>query len=144
VLHGPEEAVHIEVCRALVDAQAQIRAGHLKREALERALGVAVRFVLALRGGARTRRLLDWHGRELRTSLTADSRTVWRSIVHGAPLGTDGLLIVDPRPAVRESGGSSLSGARAGARMTIPTHIPMETTPGDLAARSRVLNQLAE
>jgi transcriptional regulator with XRE-family HTH domain len=138
VLHGAEEAVHIEICRALVDAQAQIRAGHLKREALERALGVAVRFVLALPGGNRTRRLLDEHGRELRTSLCADSRTVWRSIVHGVPLRTDGLVIVDPRPAVGASGGSTRSRARAGTR----TSIPMETTPADMAASSRGRNRL--
>ena len=48
VLNGPNEVLHIEIERALVDLQAQVRAAQLKREALAERSSEPVRLILAV------------------------------------------------------------------------------------------------
>jgi len=94
VLRGPHETIHIEVERALVDLQAQLRAAQLKRSALVEQFGHAVRLVIAVPGTRRSRRLVDDLLPTFSRALPAGSRAVWASIRNGSPLGTDGILFL--------------------------------------------------
>lgn len=94
VLRGPHETIHIEVERALVDLQAQLRAAQLKRSALAEQFGQAVRLVIAVPGTRRSRRLVGELLPTFRTALPASSREVWASIRSGSPLGTDGIMFI--------------------------------------------------
>jgi transcriptional regulator with XRE-family HTH domain len=97
VLRGEREVLHIEVERFVVDFQAQLRAAQLKRAQLAGHLGRPVRLVMAVAGTRRNRTIL----RNLRTVLDAalprTSVEVRRSILTGAPLGADGVLLL-PAP----------------------------------------------
>jgi transcriptional regulator with XRE-family HTH domain len=97
VLRGPDETIHIEVERALVDLQAQLRAAQLKRAALAELVDHAVRLVMAVPDTRRARRVVQELLPVLRTTLPAGSRAVWASIRSGSPLGTDGILFLPPR-----------------------------------------------
>ncbi len=96
VLRGPTETIHIEVERALVDLQAQLRAAQLKRAALVERFGHQVRLVLAIPGTRRARHsvhdLLPIAG----AAMPATSRSIWAAIRSGSPLGADGFLFLAP------------------------------------------------
>jgi transcriptional regulator with XRE-family HTH domain len=95
VLRGREETIHIEVERALVDLQAQLRAAQLKRSALVEHFGQAVRLVIAVPGTRRTRRIVSQMPL-FRSALPARSSAIWASIRSGSPLGADGILFLSP------------------------------------------------
>jgi transcriptional regulator with XRE-family HTH domain len=97
LLRGPEETIHIEVERALVDLQAQLRAAQLKRSALSEQIGHAVRLVVAVPDTRRARRVIQDLSPLLRSALPASSRAVWASIRSGSLLGADGILFLPPR-----------------------------------------------
>ena len=94
VLDSTEEVVQIEIERAVVDFQAQWRAAALKRESLAEGERRPVRLVLAVPGTDATRRLLQEQGELLSRSLSVSSRSIWRSLRGGSPVGGDGLLLV--------------------------------------------------
>ena len=98
VLIGPEEAIHIEVERGIVDFQAQLRACQLKRQALTELLDRPVRLVVAVPGTRRMREKMAALQPGLGVALPLPSAVVLRSIRTGAPLGGDGLLFL---PAAR-------------------------------------------
>jgi transcriptional regulator with XRE-family HTH domain len=101
LLMGAQELVHIEIERALVDLQAQLRAWHLKRRALAERSDRPVRFVLAVPDTVRNRRHLASVDDLLRRTLPLRSRTVWAAIRAGQPLGGDGVLVLRTPPASR-------------------------------------------
>lgn len=107
VLRGPEEFLHVEVERRLVDLQAQVRAAQLKRAVLQDTLGQPVRLVVAVPGTRAARRLLGDLKPMLDRALPAGSQRVWRSIRGGTPLGSDGVLLLPPRPRPTDHRGSS-------------------------------------
>jgi transcriptional regulator with XRE-family HTH domain len=94
ILEGPEEVLHIEIERSLVDFQAQLRAASLKRDALAKTYGVPVRLVIAVPHTATSRLRLDPHRALIARSLPIASREVWAAIREGRPLGADGILMV--------------------------------------------------
>ena len=94
LLTGPNEILHIEIERALVDIQAQLRSAQLKREALRERSDRPVRLVLAVPDTKSARmRLVPFAGLTAR-ALPASSASVWRSLRSGEPLGSDGILFV--------------------------------------------------
>ena len=104
VLAGPTELIQIEIERALVDAQAQIRAAQLKRDALAARETRPVRLVIAVRDSATARRRLAPVAALIATAFPATSRDIWRALRTGVPLKADGVLFVragrsgTPRP----------------------------------------------
>lgn len=99
LLIGPDEVVHVEVERWLVDFQAQLRAAQLKRQALSEHFGRRVRLVIAVPRTRRTRQLLS-HVPAINQALPRTSADVSRTIEHATPLTGDGLLLVAPRGGV--------------------------------------------
>jgi hypothetical protein len=100
LLSGPSGGLHLELESRLVDFQAQLRSGQLKRDGLERRFGVRLAFVLALRDTVANRRAVRTHARVVKAALPAGSTQVWRAICTGQPLEMDGLLWLrsGPRP----------------------------------------------
>ena len=97
----PEELLHIEVERALVDAQAQFRAAQLKRAELARRDARPVRLVIAVPEAASSRQRLAPIAELIRQTLAVPSRDIWRAIRRGIPVGGDGIVFVRPDRAVR-------------------------------------------
>ena len=101
VLSGASGGVHIELESRLVDFQAQLRNGELKRDGLQRRYGARFAFVLALRDTVPNRAAVRAHAAVVRAALPALPAQVWRAIRTGEPLHADGLLWL--RPAVPQS-----------------------------------------
>jgi len=101
VLSGPNGVVHIEIERILVDVQAQLRSGQLKRQVLAERLQRTVHFVLAVAdtraNHARTGPVIDLLAR----ALPVASRDAWAAIRTGMSLGGDGILFVRVRGVSR-------------------------------------------
>jgi transcriptional regulator with XRE-family HTH domain len=89
---GPGAAIHLELDSAFADLQAQLRGGHLKRDALQARLGIRLAFVLVVRDTARNRTAAQPHAAVIRQALPAGSREVVAAIRGGIPLERDGLL----------------------------------------------------
>lgn len=96
LLIGPEDVIHIEVERRLVDLQAQLRAAQVKRSVLAEQMKVPVRLVLAVPATARNRAVLASLAPILEAALPKTSAEVWHAIRTGQPLGADGQLVVRP------------------------------------------------
>lgn len=101
VMSGPNEVVHVEIERILVDVQAQLRSGQLKRQVLAERLRRTVHFVLAVAdtraNHARVAPVADLLAR----ALPVTSRDAWAAIRTGTSLGGDGILFVRVRGASR-------------------------------------------
>lgn len=95
---GAERAfgLHIEVESALVDLQAQLRKGLLKRDGLERRYAAKLAFVMALGESKRNRAAVRGAVDVVRVALPASAREVLASLREGSPLHRDGLLWVRP------------------------------------------------
>jgi transcriptional regulator with XRE-family HTH domain len=89
---GPSAGIHLELDSAFADFQAQLRSGHLKRDALQARLGIPLAFVLVVRDTARNRTAAQPHAAVIRQALSAGSREVVAAIRGGIPLERDGLL----------------------------------------------------
>jgi hypothetical protein len=89
-----DEKVEIEIERSLVDLQAQLRAGQLKRNALAERSDVPVRLVIAVPDGARIRARLAPFEELLAQALPIRSREVMAALRMGQPIGGDALLFV--------------------------------------------------
>jgi transcriptional regulator with XRE-family HTH domain len=96
LLVGPAQIIHLEIERALVDLQAQLRAAQLKREALSALHRRPVRLVIAVPDSRTTRARLAPHSELLARTMRQPSRTVWQAIRSGQPLEADGILFVRP------------------------------------------------
>lgn len=97
LLIGPEEVIHIEIERALVDLQAQLRSAQLKRQAIAERDERPTRLILAVPDTRTTRARLAPFAELLSRTVPATSATAWRAIRGGEPLGADGMLFVRAR-----------------------------------------------
>jgi transcriptional regulator with XRE-family HTH domain len=97
LLTGPAEILHIEIERALVDIQAQLRSAQLKREALAERGERPVRLVLAVPDTRTARARLSPFAELIARALPASSASAWRAIRSGESLGADGILFVRTR-----------------------------------------------
>jgi transcriptional regulator with XRE-family HTH domain len=84
--------IHLELESLLTDFQGQLRAGHLKRDAVQQRLGMPIAFVLAIRDTDRNRRAVAAQLDLIRQALPAGSRDVLTAVRTGRPLHQDGLL----------------------------------------------------
>lgn len=96
VITLPEEIIHVEIERSLVDLQGQLRAAQLKRRALAEHEERPVRLVLAVPATGRTREAIRDIGPLLARTLPVGSRAILTAIRSGRPIGGDGLLLVRP------------------------------------------------
>lgn len=103
VLFGPDEILHVEVERLLLDFQAQYRSALRKREHLDAVHARPVRLVMAVEDTTRNRSVVEGHLTLLKSAFPAGSRAVLRALRTGQPLKTDGLLWVRRRSLVRRS-----------------------------------------
>lgn len=94
VLESPDEVVHIEIERALVDFQAQLRGAEIKRTSLAAHDPRPVRLVIALPARAATRRVMTVHAGVIKRALPVSSRSIWLAIRGGRRVGGDGVLFV--------------------------------------------------
>jgi len=94
VLSRPDGAIHVEIERLVVDVQAQLRAGQLKRESLAVRLQRPVRLVLAVADTRANRARLEPFADLFGRTLPLNSREVWAAIRAGVPLSADGILFV--------------------------------------------------
>lgn len=90
----PEEVAETEIERALVDFQAQLRAGQLKRDAIAAQERRPVRLVIAVPDSRTARERLAPFAVLIARSLPASSRHVWQALRSGRPIGADGLIFV--------------------------------------------------
>jgi transcriptional regulator with XRE-family HTH domain len=96
VLSSQTEILHIEIERALVDFQAQLRSAQLKRELLGQARSQPVRLVIAVPDTRATRARLAPFAQLLAQTSPTPSRRIWQALRHAEPLGGDGILFVRP------------------------------------------------
>jgi Helix-turn-helix. len=94
VLQNTVEVVQIEVERAPVDAQAQLRSAQLKREVLAARHELPVRLVVAFPDTRATRQRLAPFAELLHRAFPITSRRIWHGIRHGEPVGGDGILFI--------------------------------------------------
>jgi len=102
MLLGPAEVVHVEVERALVDFQAQLRAAQRKRDELASGQGRPIRLVIAVPDTTASRARLAPFADLIGRTMTRSSRQIWAAIRGGKPLGADGILFV----RMRRTGGA--------------------------------------
>jgi transcriptional regulator with XRE-family HTH domain len=94
LLTSAAEILHVEIERSLVDFQAQLRAGQLKRQALSETEDRPMRLVLAVPDTRTSRARLAPFATLLSQTLPVTSALAWRAIRSGEPLGGDGILFV--------------------------------------------------
>jgi transcriptional regulator with XRE-family HTH domain len=94
LLIGPTEIIHIEIERALVDFQAQLRSAQLKRELLAARDRRPMRLVIAAPDSATSRARIARFEQLVTQTMPASSRGIWRGIRRGEPLNADGILFV--------------------------------------------------
>jgi len=94
VLTSPDGVMAVEVERALLDLQAQLRSAQLKRAAFAERLGKAVWLVMAIPDTDRNRAAVAAHRAIIAAALPLPSRLVWAGLRSGARLNGDGLLWV--------------------------------------------------
>ena len=105
ILTGATEIVHIEVERALVDFQAQLRSAQVKRELFAAQHDRPIRLVIAVRDTATSRERLAPFEQLIAQTMPAASRAIWRALRNGEPVGGDGILFVRaarPSPAAQD------------------------------------------
>jgi transcriptional regulator with XRE-family HTH domain len=98
VLTGPIEIIYIEIERALVDFQAQLRSAQVKRELLATQDQRAIRLVVAVPDTKATWERLAPFKQLIAQTIPATSRAIWRAIRSGQALGADGILFVRAHP----------------------------------------------
>ena len=94
LLECADEIVHIEIERALVDFQAQLRAAEIKRTSLAGNDPRPVRLVIAVPARPATRRAIAEHASVINRALPVSSRSIWLALRAGRPIGGDGLLLM--------------------------------------------------
>jgi transcriptional regulator with XRE-family HTH domain len=101
VLSGASGGIHLELESRLVDFQAQLRNGQLKRDAMQQRYSTRLAFVLALRDSAGNRAAVRAHASVILAALPAPPAQVWRAIRAGEQLRADGLLWLRPATVSR-------------------------------------------
>jgi transcriptional regulator with XRE-family HTH domain len=101
VFEGPNEILHVEIERRLVDLQAQLRSATLKRDALAARYALPVRLILALPDRRSARTVVEQMGAVLDRALPVGSARIRRSLGTGEPVDGDGILFW---PMPRRSG----------------------------------------
>ena len=96
VVEIPAETNMLEVERAWVDHQGQLRPLQLKRAALSERLGRPVNLIIALLETERTRVALAGYEAIVRETAPMTSRHIWAALRSGEPVGGDGILWVRP------------------------------------------------
>lgn len=91
LLESADEVVHVEIERALVDFQAQLRAAEIKRASLASTDRRPVRLVIAVPATAAARRVINEHAGVIERALPVSSRSIWLAIRTGGPVGADGF-----------------------------------------------------
>jgi transcriptional regulator with XRE-family HTH domain len=99
LLIGPTEIIHIEIERALVDFQSQLRSAQIKRDALVAREEKPIRLVIAVPNRQATAVRLAPFAQLIRQTMPVTSRGIWRAIRSGQPLEGDGILFVRAPPA---------------------------------------------
>jgi hypothetical protein len=99
VLTGAQQTLHIEVERAIVDLQAQLRSAQLKRQELAKQETRPIQLILAVPDMPSTRQRLAPFGELIGRALPVPSRRIWHAIRHGEALDGDGILFVRRAPA---------------------------------------------
>jgi transcriptional regulator with XRE-family HTH domain len=94
LLSGSGEILHVEIERAIVDLQAQLRSAQLKRQELARTDDRPVRLVIAVPDTRASRRRLAPFHELIERTLPIPSRLIWRAIQQGDAVGGDGILFV--------------------------------------------------
>lgn len=94
VLTGPTEIIHVEIERALVDFQAQLRSAQLKRELMASQDQRPMRLVIAVPDTVTSRSRLAPFAQLIAHTMPAPSRAIWRAVRGGEPLKSDGILFV--------------------------------------------------
>jgi transcriptional regulator with XRE-family HTH domain len=94
VLDGPSGLVAVEVERALLDFQAQLRAAQLKRVAMAERLDRSVNLVIAVPDTRRNRGAVLSHRSLVAGALSVPSKQLWACLRSGTSVGGDGLLWV--------------------------------------------------
>jgi transcriptional regulator with XRE-family HTH domain len=94
LLIGPTEIIHVEIERALVDFQAQLRSAQIKRDALVAREGKPIRLVIAVPDTRTSRARLKPFAALLTKTMPAASREVWKAIRNAEALSSDGILFV--------------------------------------------------
>jgi transcriptional regulator with XRE-family HTH domain len=94
VLDGPAGMVAVEVERALLDLQAQLRAAQLKRSAMAERTGRSVSLVIAVLDTRRNRAAVATHRLLLGAALPIPSRRIWACLRSSTPIDGDGLMWV--------------------------------------------------
>lgn len=101
LLTGRDEVLHVEIERALVDAQAQLRSAQLKRHVLTERERRPIRLLIAVPDSRVARQRLEPARELLHRSFPSSSRQIWSAIRKGDPLGGDGILFVRTRKVSR-------------------------------------------
>lgn len=96
---GPEEIIAMEIERMASDFQAQYRRADEKRQRLAGQHRRPVRLVLVIEDTPRNHTAVEPHLALIRTTLSAGSREILKSLRVGEPLGRDGLLWLRRRRA---------------------------------------------
>jgi transcriptional regulator with XRE-family HTH domain len=109
LLSHPDELVQIEIERALVDFQAQLRSGQLKREVLAAGESRPVRLVLAIPDSHNARERLRSIAGLLERSLPMDTRGVLAALRNGRAVGSDGLVLIRESRLTRPASTSAAS-----------------------------------
>ena len=94
VMTSAAQTLHVEIERALVDFQAQLRSAQIKREAIAGHDGRPVRLVIAVPDSKDTRARLAPYSHLLAQTMPATSREICHSIRTGEPISGDGILFV--------------------------------------------------
>ena len=94
LLVGATEILHIEIERALVDFQAQLRSAQLKRDELSRREERQIRLIIAVPDTRASRERLAPFDEVIGRTLSRTSRPIWAAIRNAEPLGGDGILFV--------------------------------------------------
>lgn len=94
VLDGPGGMVAVEVERALLDLQAQLRAGQLKRLAMAERAGRSIHLVIAVVDTRRNRAAVLTHRALLAAALPVASKRIWACLRSGEAVEGDGILWV--------------------------------------------------
>jgi transcriptional regulator with XRE-family HTH domain len=113
LLSHTTEVAEVEIERALVDFQAQLRAAQLKRQEIALHESRPVRLIVALPDSKAARQKLASVKDVLLQALPIPSRRIWAALRAGEPIGGDGLLFVRVRPG-------EVPRATAGRRTTAP------------------------
>ena len=118
VLTNANGIIHIEIERALVDFQAQLRSAQAKRDVLAAREAKPMRLVIAVPDTTRSRARLAPFADLIGRAMPGSSRTIWRAIRGGEPLNDDGILFLRAKSPAHETASPRAPHALACARWT--------------------------